>query len=396
MAKKKAAHHRNRPGEKKPEHRKSPAPKHISQTYARKAIASLGAADRPPAVQWKPGTAGTAPDGVRFVHYGRYIRAGGDRSWRINNPGNIKIGAFARANGAIGRDGQYAIFPDTFTGTNALMALLKTPAYGEKLVREVLSDHVTNLDGIAEAKARATRYRLDPTKKVGSLNEKGLTVLVRAITSTAVAGKPRVYKIGDQSNQNWAQDVLNAASPGTTVARGAGPQYFPYPDNWNDNSWYEHQPDGTFTLSGDQNFQDLVDGPGWYVRYEGNDTWSMTGRMSPGSDAGAPDPEDGPDAGCANPPGETQPDAVISIQFTRADGSTYTIVIVPPGGDLANVPPNAEVVITADGTMLVMSNDDGSDWNSTPESGGETPPDQNPPANTGDPEADNGGTTQTP
>ena len=39
------------------------------------------------------------------------LRSGGSRSWRNNNPGNIRRGDFAINVGAIGDDGAFAFFP---------------------------------------------------------------------------------------------------------------------------------------------------------------------------------------------------------------------------------------------------------------------------------------------
>ncbi len=63
------------------------------------------------------------------------IQYGGSRSWRNNNPGNLKYGDFAKQNGAIGhdlvagRDGDFAIFPDYATGNNAKKTLITTTYY---------------------------------------------------------------------------------------------------------------------------------------------------------------------------------------------------------------------------------------------------------------------------
>lgn len=51
-------------------------------------------------------------------------RAGGSRSWRNNNPGNIEYGPFAKSKGAIGSDGRFAIFPSEEAGTKAQETLL--------------------------------------------------------------------------------------------------------------------------------------------------------------------------------------------------------------------------------------------------------------------------------
>jgi hypothetical protein len=55
--------------------------------------------------------------------------SGGSRGNRNNNPGNIEYGPFARAHGATGSDGRFAIFPDEATGSAAQIALVTGSAY---------------------------------------------------------------------------------------------------------------------------------------------------------------------------------------------------------------------------------------------------------------------------
>lgn len=60
------------------------------------------------------------------VDYGDSVKTGGSKSWRNNNPGNIRgNGDFAKSQGAIGvdKDG-FAIFPDEATGNKAREKLL--------------------------------------------------------------------------------------------------------------------------------------------------------------------------------------------------------------------------------------------------------------------------------
>ncbi|MBQ9183297.1 MAG: conjugal transfer protein TraG N-terminal domain-containing protein [Neisseriaceae bacterium] len=52
------------------------------------------------------------------------IKQDGSRSWRNNNSGNIVYGKFAKAMGAIGTDGRFAIFPDEQTGDKARERLI--------------------------------------------------------------------------------------------------------------------------------------------------------------------------------------------------------------------------------------------------------------------------------
>jgi len=55
-------------------------------------------------------------------------RIGGTISWRYNNPGNIKFGAYARSSGAVGRGwGGHAVYPTYEIGKIAKKNLLFTP-----------------------------------------------------------------------------------------------------------------------------------------------------------------------------------------------------------------------------------------------------------------------------
>jgi len=57
---------------------------------------------------------------------------GASRNIRNKNPGNIKYGEFAKAHGAIGQEGPFAVFPDMETGKAAMNALLTSYMKGGK------------------------------------------------------------------------------------------------------------------------------------------------------------------------------------------------------------------------------------------------------------------------
>lgn len=78
------------------------------------------------AAPFKPGSSAvvyTAHDGSKV------LRQGGSRSWRNNNPGNIRYTQFARDHGAIGTAGGFAVFPDVESGRTTLSSLLSGPSY---------------------------------------------------------------------------------------------------------------------------------------------------------------------------------------------------------------------------------------------------------------------------
>lgn len=69
------------------------------------------------------------------------------RSFRNNNPGNLRYGPFAIKHGAIGEDRKgvpdgvpgYAIFPTWWSGLKAMGDLLQLPVYQEKDVRGLIN-----------------------------------------------------------------------------------------------------------------------------------------------------------------------------------------------------------------------------------------------------------------
>ena len=77
----------------------------------------------------------------------RFVRHGGSRAWRNNNPGNIRSGDFADEHGAIGAAAGFAVFPDYATGHAALKALLKTDVYASKTIVEAVSQAIEKLEG---------------------------------------------------------------------------------------------------------------------------------------------------------------------------------------------------------------------------------------------------------
>lgn len=71
---------------------------------------------------------------------------GGTRATRNNNPGNIEYGPFARAHGATGTDGRFAIFPSLEYGKGAMDALLAGPGYQGLTLAQIQQKWVGNQD----------------------------------------------------------------------------------------------------------------------------------------------------------------------------------------------------------------------------------------------------------
>lgn len=102
----------------------------ITGSDASKAVGNMGGLNSP----FEPGSLMDRLDKFMLPAYRRLglvggssaqaAAGGGTRGDRNNNPGNIEDGPFARAHGAYGNDGRFAIFPDKASGESAMADLL--------------------------------------------------------------------------------------------------------------------------------------------------------------------------------------------------------------------------------------------------------------------------------
>lgn len=67
----------------------------------------------------------------------KYVFSGGTRPWRNNNPGNLVPGRISKRNGAIGRAGEFAVFPDPETGWRAMLDSLRS-THGNKSLEQMI------------------------------------------------------------------------------------------------------------------------------------------------------------------------------------------------------------------------------------------------------------------
>jgi len=64
----------------------------------------------------------------------------GNRNWRNNNPGNIRASDYAKRHGAIGDDGEFAVFPSYEAGRAAKSSLLfSSPSYADRTLSDAIS-----------------------------------------------------------------------------------------------------------------------------------------------------------------------------------------------------------------------------------------------------------------
>ncbi len=110
-------------------------------------------------------------------------RSRGSRAWRNNNPGNIVYGKFALDNGAIGKGGQFAVFPNEETGRTALTELLKGDGYRNLTIARAISKyappHQNNVTLYRQKLKRMTGLNLD--MKLSQLTPEQMEKVVDAI-----------------------------------------------------------------------------------------------------------------------------------------------------------------------------------------------------------------------
>lgn len=106
------------------------------------AAAAVQASKQTLAADYGGSKAGSASGKGNIRNYstarGSFQKVGGSRAWRNNNEGNLEFGKFAKAHGAIGTDGRFAIFPDEETGRRAKEALIFESNGGKYLANNPL------------------------------------------------------------------------------------------------------------------------------------------------------------------------------------------------------------------------------------------------------------------
>ena len=134
----------------------------------------------------------TAADGSRV------LRLGGPRSWRNNNPGNMRFTEFARDQGAIGTAGKFAVFPSVEIGRPALFLLLRETKYLNLSISKAISRYAppeeNDTDNYERLIAKLTG--LDVTRKLSDLNATEFLKVVSAIEKIEgyTAGKEMAVK----------------------------------------------------------------------------------------------------------------------------------------------------------------------------------------------------------
>src|SRR5258708_16545978 len=161
-----------------------------------------------------PGTTGSQ-NGRGYTVYSGAVRIDGTLAWRNNNPGNIRPGAFATNNGAIGRGWGFAVFPDEGTGMAAIAALLQTSEYQSRTIKGAIflyappADHNNTAAYVNLIQAQTG---LDPERQMSSLNAAELHAVCRAIRQVEGWTPGTIFGCDTPSSPAWLLGLLGCAS----------------------------------------------------------------------------------------------------------------------------------------------------------------------------------------
>lgn len=166
----------------------------------------LGPDGRPP----RP-VRGQLATGAPYVRYGDRARSGGSLSWRYHNPGYVRCSPRSSGYGAIGCDGEYAIFPDERTGTRALLETLRTE-YPDRPLGDALREHLPPEANPAGVTDQLIQQGFDIGASVNSFAEGQLEA---AADACRACGGWESGSVLDSDTGGAAWDEVAAPSAGT-------------------------------------------------------------------------------------------------------------------------------------------------------------------------------------
>jgi hypothetical protein len=170
---------------------------------------------------------GRGPGGAEYVRYGTALRAGGSRAWRYNNPGYVRCSSRSTDYGALGCDGEFAIFPDHGTGVQALRLSLRDE-YPHHTVREALQQHLPPEAG-ADPHRICEAAGLDPAVKVEDLTDGHCRAIGPALEGQPGWEEGRQFERGAEGCPTWVESAwastgeADAASTDAVAPDEAGP-----------------------------------------------------------------------------------------------------------------------------------------------------------------------------
>jgi hypothetical protein len=153
-------------------------------------------------------TLGRSPDGADYVRYGTTLRAGGSRAWRYNNPGYVRCSSRSASYGALGCDGEFAIFPDYWTGVRALRLSLHDD-YPDHTVRDALRLHLPPEAG-PDPDRICDEADLDAATRVEDLTDDDCRAIAPALESQSGWTQGEQFDRGAADSPSWVETAWDS------------------------------------------------------------------------------------------------------------------------------------------------------------------------------------------
>jgi len=134
---------------------------------------------------------------------------GGSRPWRNQNPGNLVPGKVSRRNGAIGKAGRFAVFPDYETGHRALLDSLLN-VHGNKDIPALMNVYAPSQENETKKYIEFLRRKtgVKDNKKIRDFSSGEFEKLWQAIEKMEGWGKDKEGKITELSSKNPVTGVM--------------------------------------------------------------------------------------------------------------------------------------------------------------------------------------------
>lgn len=149
-------------------------------------------------------------------------RREGARNWRNNNPGNIEYGPFARAHGAVGSDGRFAVFPTYEAGRDAKVALLfDSDAYRSLTIAQAITRY-------APPSENNTGAYIATVARAAGVSPDTPTASLSAAQRTAMLDAMEAHEGFTPGKVNGRQVPGSGRSSGSSAPAGEAPAYTGY------------------------------------------------------------------------------------------------------------------------------------------------------------------------
>ncbi|HGY3148204.1 TPA: hypothetical protein ACNVU4_002270 [Morganella morganii] len=173
---------------------------------------------------------------------GGFVKEGGSRSWRNNNPGNVEYGDFAKRFGAIGTDGRFAIFPTEEAGKKAKEHLifesggarqLSTKGdygaglgYRDKTLSQMLTAYAPPEENPTDVYIKRVLSAVGSEKRMGDYSTEERAVILEAMKKVEGWRVGKEYALGN-SKINSEKLLENIASFNQQISQPLTPNAMP-------------------------------------------------------------------------------------------------------------------------------------------------------------------------